>query len=195
MQETLGVASAIDVARYLLHLAWQEPEPGVTPLHIQKLLYYVQAWSLAARGQPLFREPVQAWPDGPAVRPVYGQFKKYRGSPIPQKEASGDVALSEEERAFIASVWEGYRRFSASELWRMTHSERPRQEARGALPPTAPSQAEITHEAMRQFFLAEYEKTHTPGFAAPDIAQAEREIAEGRGMPLQGALAKLRHAV
>ena len=30
------VSVALDVARYLLHLAGQEPEPGVTPLQVRR---------------------------------------------------------------------------------------------------------------------------------------------------------------
>lgn len=186
------MAGALDVARYLLHLAWQEPEPGVTPLQLQKLLYYVQGWSLAVRGRPMFAEPLQAWPHGPAVPTIYGEFKAHGRRPIPNKEASSDVRLSEQERALVASVWHGYGKYSASQLWRMTHDERPWKQARGDLPPDAESQNEMTHESMRTFFLEEYARGHTPGLGLGEIRQAEQEIAEGRGVPLKDALAKLR---
>src|SRR5262249_50830431 len=52
---TCGVAQAIDVARYLIQLAAAEDEPELlSHLRLQKLLYYVQGWSLAQRRAPMF---------------------------------------------------------------------------------------------------------------------------------------------
>ena len=48
------VAKAIGVARDLVRLAADEPEPDhLTHMRLQKLLYYVQGWSLAIRNGPL----------------------------------------------------------------------------------------------------------------------------------------------
>ena len=43
----------------------------VSPLRLQKLLYYCQGWSLALLGRPLFRQPIEAWMNGPVVKDVY----------------------------------------------------------------------------------------------------------------------------
>ena len=45
-------------------------------MKLQKLLYYSQAWSLAWDGEPVFRERVQAWSEGPVVRE---SFDVHRG--------------------------------------------------------------------------------------------------------------------
>src|SRR5689334_12279943 len=67
-----GKASAMDVAKFLIYLSACEDEPDyVSHLRLQKLLYYVQGWSLALRGKPMFVERIEAWAHGPVVKNVY----------------------------------------------------------------------------------------------------------------------------
>ncbi|MDR2895454.1 MAG: DUF4065 domain-containing protein [Propionibacteriaceae bacterium] len=48
-------------------------------MKLEKLLYYCQGWSLAWDGVPLFKEPLEAWANGPvcpaAFREHRGQFQ------------------------------------------------------------------------------------------------------------------------
>jgi uncharacterized phage-associated protein len=50
---------------------------GVTPLKLQKLIYYAHGWNLALRDEPLIDELVEAWEYGPVVPRVYHEFKEY----------------------------------------------------------------------------------------------------------------------
>ncbi|RMD63362.1 MAG: DUF4065 domain-containing protein, partial [Planctomycetota bacterium] len=113
-----GPSKAEAVARYLLYLASKSKEPElITNLRLQKLLYYAQGWSLALRGEPLFDETLEAWKHGPVAPSVYHIFKTHGKQSIPQGEARKDSPLlSEEDKAFIKSVWRRYRRYSALEL-------------------------------------------------------------------------------
>lgn len=62
------MASAYEVAQHLIRLAEFEEEPDyLTHLRLQKLLYYVQAWSMAMRSRPMFPERIEAWGHGPVV--------------------------------------------------------------------------------------------------------------------------------
>lgn len=49
------MASAHEVARYIIRF-FQEAGDPVTNLKLQKLLYYVQGWHLALRGNLHFRK-------------------------------------------------------------------------------------------------------------------------------------------
>jgi uncharacterized phage-associated protein len=61
-------ANALHVARYLVKLAAGESEPEhLTHMRLQKLLYYVQGWSLAATGERFFDGEIQAWTHGPVA--------------------------------------------------------------------------------------------------------------------------------
>jgi uncharacterized phage-associated protein len=154
------MARAMDVANYLINLAAAEDEPQfLTHLQLQKLLYYVQGWSLAMRGGPMFSERIEAWAHGPVVRDVYPSFAHHGYLPITSSATStaDDLVscpheLKPEECQLIRSVWEAYKGFSASHLWSMTHAERPWIDARGDAAPADRCENEITTTAMKEFF-------------------------------------------
>ncbi len=66
--------SVFDVAAFILSKLGPIP---VMKLH--KLVYYCQAWSLVWDEEPLFKERIEAWANGPVVKELYeihkGQFK------------------------------------------------------------------------------------------------------------------------
>ena len=69
------------------------PEHGFTHMKLQKLLYYMQGYHVAALGQPLFSEAIEAWEHGPVVREVWYEFKKYAADDIPLSIV-GDLQLT-----------------------------------------------------------------------------------------------------
>jgi uncharacterized phage-associated protein len=107
--EEMRMATAIDSARYLIQLGFcaEDPEDSdfLCPLRVQKLLYYLQGWSLALRGRPLFEERIEAWKLGPVVPEVYHRFKSFGSQVIEPKDAGEPTGLSPGDRAFIESVW------------------------------------------------------------------------------------------
>lgn len=144
--------SALQVANYLVRLAAAEDEPeGLSPMRVQKLLYYVQGWSLAQRGEPMFPEPIEAWALGPVVPAVYRAFKDLASSCVPVDRCE-DASLPVEDADFVNGVWEVYKPYSAIALSRMTHDERPWKETRGALAPSSWCDTEISCELMGNYF-------------------------------------------
>lgn len=61
-----ATATVFDVAEYIL-----EQYGEMTAMKLQKLVYYCQAWHLAWDGEPLFRESIEAWANGPVVPALY----------------------------------------------------------------------------------------------------------------------------
>src|SRR3954464_1322287 len=101
------MAKALDVARYLIRLAADEREPDLlSPLRLQKLLYYVQGWHLGVFGRPLFPARIEAWRNGPVVPELFPRFTGCKNAVLSPDEAGDPVELSDAERAFIRSVWE-----------------------------------------------------------------------------------------
>lgn len=152
------MARALDVARYLVHLASQAEEGGdaLCPMRLQKLLYYAQAWHLGATGEPLFAETIEAWPYGPVVKAIYPVFRGF-GLAIPTSEGADPQTLSERQKAFVRSIWDGYKQFSAIGLSQMTHQEAPWIEANARRDPTNSfNSPEITVGALRAYFLPRY---------------------------------------
>jgi uncharacterized phage-associated protein len=112
--------TANQVADFFLCFA-QEHGDVLSPLKLQKLIYYAQAWHLALKSSPLFEERIEAWIHGPVVRSVYSRFKNYRWKAIDKKINYPDI--SQRIASFLEEVSSVYGRYSAWDLERMTHQE------------------------------------------------------------------------
>lgn len=73
--------SAGTLANYVLQKA-REMGVSISNLKLQKILYYVQGYYLAAFGHPLYPEEIHAWHFGPAVPDVYYTFSRYGSDDI-----------------------------------------------------------------------------------------------------------------
>jgi len=130
MTQTLPRAQ--HVAEYLVWLsAHERPEDPdyLTPLKLQKLMYFVQGWSLAESGRPMFAEPIEAWKHGPVVPEVFKTYRAREKLAIVPDPSAPPPDLSPEHRAVIRGVWDVYKRFSAFALSDMTHVDAPYVEA------------------------------------------------------------------
>jgi len=125
-QASGAVVPVDDVAAYFVHLDAQQPEPDVTPLKLQKLLYYAQGQYLAATGRRLFNETIEAWDNGPVVNRVYARYAGLGNQIIATSQPSAVLpALTEPVREFLDRIWEIYSVFASSRLVTMTHAEAP----------------------------------------------------------------------
>ncbi|HEX6981324.1 MAG TPA: type II toxin-antitoxin system antitoxin SocA domain-containing protein [Balneolaceae bacterium] len=97
-------------------------EGGITPLKLQKLLYYTKAWGLVA-GEDLVNGQFKAWKNGPVNGYIYHQFKEYGDQSIPVKNEAGPVPAK--EKGLIDFILESYVYFDALTLSAMTHEEQP----------------------------------------------------------------------
>jgi uncharacterized phage-associated protein len=121
------MATASQVAKYLLSLQSEEDGDCISNLKLQKLVYYCQGLYLAMEGKPLFADPIEAWAHGPVVRSLYAEYRDYKSTPIPIPENGGDE-LTENEKDFVREVYDVFGQFSAWRLREMTHDERPYKE-------------------------------------------------------------------
>jgi uncharacterized phage-associated protein len=142
------MAEVTDVARYIL--AKLGP---MTAMKLQKLVYYSQAWHLVWEEHPLFSRRIEAWANGPVCPALYREHR--RQFRVSENDISGNPgALRAEEKSTIDSVVNFYGDKSAMWLSDLTHREPPWREARGTLEPGAPSDAEITHAAMAEYYAS-----------------------------------------
>ena len=138
------MVTAKDVAAHILLRAG-----AMSAMKLQKLVYYAQAWSLALRGAPLFRERIQAWAQGPVV---YELFELHRGRYVVASLPPPVRDLTEEQRALVDQVVSHYGTMTAEALSKLTHSEMPWRAARTGVPEGQRASAVVTSEAMRQFY-------------------------------------------
>ncbi len=164
---------AIDVARRLIQFGYDPTCPAesvlISPLRMQKLLYYCQGWSLALLGRPLFRQPLEAWVRGPVVVDVYERFKGTRDGLTPERAGEPCGELSATDAALIEMVWREYACYTPSQLVNMTHAEPAWREARGGIAANAYSSATLSQETMASHFR--------------DVAQKRSERASRLGFP------------
>jgi len=152
MAHSIKSISAKSVADYFLLKGSSDNKP-ITNKKLQKLLYYAQAWSLAARNKKLFDDKIEAWIHGPAIREIYLAYKQYGAEPITKKiDGKEALAIPEEVRNFLDEVWTVYGKFDAAYLEQLTHSEDPWQKARQGIEPNISSENEISLESMQEFY-------------------------------------------
>lgn len=109
--------SKFDYAGYIL-----SKYPGsITNLKLQKLMYYLYAWSLVA-GDKLFDAEFKAWSYGPVEPDIYQQYKKFGSGTI---QESGNAAFNLPNKELTDFILDSYMPFSAVELFKTTHIEKP----------------------------------------------------------------------
>jgi uncharacterized phage-associated protein len=141
-----GVTVSVhDVAAYIL-----DKLGAMSTWKLQKLVYYSQAWHLVWDEELLFPERIQAWANGPVVFELYDAHRgRFSVSTWPMGNAN---RLSPCERESVDAVLQSYGGLTGRKLSYLTHSEDPWRDARGSLPPTARSNAEITPEALVDYY-------------------------------------------
>lgn len=123
--------SAEHVASYLLNISEPGTSKSITPLKLQKLLYYCQGWYMAYNeGAPLFDEEIEAWQHGPVVRKIYFKYNKHKYLTIPKEvfeneDEFGQPILDEIQIEMLQNVWENYGQFDGKYLEELTHQEDP----------------------------------------------------------------------
>ncbi|MDK7192683.1 type II TA system antitoxin MqsA family protein [Gardnerella vaginalis] len=157
----------------------------ITPLALQKSLYYIQGFYFAFYKSFIFTDDCQAWIHGPVYKDVYLRYKDYTFTPIDSltTEISGikssekladykhvqksDVTLftaeltttlSATERAVCDSVIDNLCCYSGKELERFTHHEEPWILTRGNLKTNDSSNKIINKNIIGEYFTKIKEK-------------------------------------
>ncbi len=93
----------------------------ITPLKLQKLLYYIQGMALRIYGKPAFTNNISAWQYGPVVEEVYQQYKGRNPITTPKT----DYEVSDGLKKIIELVVSSYGQIEAGSLIDLTHDEDP----------------------------------------------------------------------
>jgi uncharacterized phage-associated protein len=140
--------NAHDVAAYIL-----ESQGEMSAMKLQKLVYYSQAWHLVWDEEPLFRERIEAWANGPVVPMLYqahrGQFKVGTSGTWSHGDSS---KLTQSQKGSINAVLKFYGDKTGAWLSELAHRERPWREARAGLAPGERGQQEITKVVLAEYY-------------------------------------------
>lgn len=139
----------------------------ITPLALQKALYYIQGFFFAFYKNFLFAEDCQAWVHGPVYRDIYFRYKNYRFDPIKKTDDFDASVFTSEEKAICDSVINNICCYSGKILESFTHNESPWLTARGDLPFYEPSDRIIEKSLIGEYFSTVKEKYNM--FSPDDI--------------------------
>lgn len=163
-----------DIARYV-GLSLLSKGLTVSPLKLQKMLYYTQSWYMVffGRSNTLFAEAPQAWVNGPVYPNVYGEYRAkvagmcdhLRVEDFGTSDASATLtelvsrmALSADEVELFDSIVTLYGSKTQNQLILLTHSERPWVEAREGIAPYQRSTQELSFDTMHDYYKARHDR-------------------------------------
>ena len=129
----------------------------VTPLMLQKLLYFIQGVYSALYGKPIFEEDCRAWVHGPVYPEVYELFRDFKYNPIDDArfalfEGTTD-ALTVEEKAVIDLVLNTFGMYGGKVLEQITHNEDPWKDARKGYEDSIPSSELLSKERIMRYYM------------------------------------------
>ena len=140
-------ATAFDVAAAII-----EKRPGPDQMQLHKLLYLVQAASLAWFDEPAFTDRIEAWKYGPVVRGVIAAYQEYGNDPIKEAVDGDPSVLSERTEWIVDKIIDEYGELSGLDLAALIkRSGSPWRLVRGDLSDDANSNAEITRPIMNEY--------------------------------------------
>lgn len=135
---------------------------NLSPLKLQKLLYYIEAWSLGIKDRPFFEgnTPFEAWIHGPVNITIQ---KRFAAKSNFENIHIGDVRVSEfsfvdDDEEFINYILDNYARYNGYELEIMCINERPWKEARSGCSRFEECHRRIDEGIMRKYYRERYEK-------------------------------------
>lgn len=120
------------VANSLLERGFQEARQDMTPMKIQKLMFFLNGWHLATLGVPAIDISFEPWRYGPVVPIIYDDLKCYQAQSVRGYINEHDPATNT-FKPFIVShdctdfynvldmTWEKYIGIDAIRLSAMTH--------------------------------------------------------------------------
>jgi uncharacterized phage-associated protein len=122
------------ITNHLLHAAYRDKnDADLTPLRVQKLLYFVHGWYMAITGTSLFTEPFVRGKYGPKLLSLDVDLAQYAGVPVADYIKEWDAEQNKMVPFFVKPeavpqfaevlerVWKEYSRYSTAQLSTMSH--------------------------------------------------------------------------
>ena len=129
--------NALSLSHYIIH-----KYNDITPMKLQKLLYYLKVWGIVSDVFTVDTE-FEKWAYGPVSKEIYQAYKQYSSATIP-KAAVPSVKLPTGLQPSIDFVLDCYAVYSAVTLSAMTHQEKPWKKT--------PANAVITEKKILKYY-------------------------------------------
>lgn len=136
------------VVKYLLKYSVE-----ITPMALQKHLYWAQGFFKAFFGRFLFNEDCEAWIHGPVYRKIFYTYREFGYNPIEENSMEyGEINLAENEKEILDSIIASFGCYSGKVLENMTHLETPWSQTRMGLRDHEGSDRIIEKELIANYF-------------------------------------------
>ena len=130
----------------------------VTPLMLQKLLYFIQGVYSALYQKPIFAETCRAWIPGPVYPEVYDLFRDFKYNPIEDARFAllkgMEDMLTDEEKRVVDLVVNTFGIYGGKVLEQITHHEEPWIEARKGYDDSIPSSEILSQKRIMEYYCA-----------------------------------------
>jgi len=147
----------------------------ITPLALQKLLYFSQSFYRTFIGEFLFNDDCEAWVHGPVYRDIYFKYKDHGYNPIDENlERFSCFDLTEKELEIIDVIISNFGCYSGKVLEKMTHTEPPWEESRLGLDENESSDKLIDKALIEKYFSLVHKKYDM--LCIPDIRDYSRDL-------------------
>ena len=126
-KESEKMYTAMNIASEIIR-QYGERHKSITNLKLQKVLYYVQVYSLQNQGRALFDDDFQAWRHGPVIPEVYDIFRKYVSDDIKEDDQTvlgNRIEIDETSKSMIEKIVEKTLPLDAWDMVYKTHETRP----------------------------------------------------------------------
>jgi len=161
------------IANKFIKLAKEEELSDLSPMKLQKLVYYAHAWLMAFTGKELIKEDIHAWKFGPVIPDIYHEFKEHGNSNITSFATELNFEKSklelitpivdeddEDAHAIINEVWKAYKDFTPIQLSNATHAKgSPWEVVASSYGSKLPKNIEIPNSLIKDIFKKRLEKS------------------------------------
>lgn len=140
------MATIFDTAKYILGKSCK-----MSPMKLQKLCYYSQAWNLVYTNKPLFQEEFEAWATGPVCEELHIILRNKNN--VSSEDVDGNIEnLTENQRENIDTVLSYYGNRSDDWLYQLSIMEKPYKNAHTGIPEGMGSDRIITRKSMLEYY-------------------------------------------
>lgn len=164
---------ALNATKYML-----SREMEITPLEIQKILYFTNLVNCIIYGKLMFENECEAWVHGPVYKDIYQKHIEYGKSPINDSVDLKNYTfnLNFNEREIVDIVLESFGSYSAGKLRNMTHLTTPWVNSRKGYDDCESSNVKIMSKRVKEY--AEYLKEKFNIRSNKDICNLPKYILE-----------------
>jgi len=124
----------------------------ITPLALQKLLYYAQSFHKVFHDEFLFTNDCEAWVHGPVYRVVYEKYREYSYNPIEKPPTFGDNEIEQTESELLDAIIVNFGCYSGRILEKMSHIEKPWRMTRKGLQDHEVFDGVISKDLINEYF-------------------------------------------